>query len=227
MLLFPIAYNFRRFEIFVDQALGGEHELVVERRLRMLWQAADADVDFFQGTEALRTPGCDYGCKPRRQSAVWENADTGGLCQRVERDLAVDNIHISAQVAEMDACSDSSLRQADVLRITGGTDCNRNALHCPDHLFGNLRVELDRLDFPPDHPRDFLGAIAVDVRANDAVHSIGVCEIVRKSAPHHPGTDYESIHLRISPVSMLQNRRSSSSIGMPISRAKRRNLFSI
>src|SRR5438105_13328735 len=117
----------------------------------MLGQAADADVDFFQTTEALRAPGRDYGCKPGGQTAVRENADTGRFCQSVERDLAVDNIHIPAQIAEMDACGDGSLSQADVLRVTGGPNCDGNALHRSDHLFGNLRVELDRLNVPPDH----------------------------------------------------------------------------
>src|SRR3989442_13151969 len=100
MLLFPIAYNFRRFEIFVDQALGGEHELVVERRLRMLWQAAHAGVGFFQGTEAPRTPRCDYGCKPRRQSPRLEKEDTGGLFHRVSHGLEDGNNPISAPVAQ-------------------------------------------------------------------------------------------------------------------------------
>ena len=42
---------------------------------------------------------------------------------------------------------------------------------------------------------------------------------------HH--STFNILHFRISPVSMLQKRRSISSIGIPISLAKRANRFSI
>ena len=40
-----VADNSGDFEIFIYQAFDGENELVIERRLRVLRQAADADVD--------------------------------------------------------------------------------------------------------------------------------------------------------------------------------------
>jgi len=58
----------------------------------------------------------------------------------------------------------------------------RDGVAAGEFLVQNLRVELDRLDFVPDHPCDILCAIAINVRENDAINSIGVREIVRKCA---------------------------------------------
>src|SRR5215470_852113 len=46
----PVAQNFCRFHVFIDQAFHAEHKLIVERWLRVFWQATNIELERIRST---------------------------------------------------------------------------------------------------------------------------------------------------------------------------------
>ena len=96
-------------DIFVDQALDRKNELVIERRLWILRQAADADMDLVDAIKSGRTVHRQYRDHTRGQAAVGNDVDPGCLCFGVESELLIDDVVIAAEIAEISACFDRGL----------------------------------------------------------------------------------------------------------------------
>src|SRR5436190_5097770 len=87
-----VAYHACRLDIFIDQPFDREDELVVQRRLRILRQASDADVNFLDRVEFRRSVHRQYGNHAGSEAAIWDNVDAGGSGIRVECELLIDDV---------------------------------------------------------------------------------------------------------------------------------------
>src|SRR4051812_14680930 len=65
-----IAYHACDLDVFVDQPFYTKDKLVVERRLRILRQTADANVDLINGIKILRTMHRQDRDHSRREAAI-------------------------------------------------------------------------------------------------------------------------------------------------------------
>ncbi len=185
----------RRLDVLVDEPFDGEDELVVERRLRLLWQAADADVYPIEAPELLRSVRDEHGHHPGSETAVRDDVDAPGAGFLIEGQLGVDDGVVSAEVAEVAACLQRGPGQALVKPIVHATDGRGVLLHELHDRGVIADVELYRADLlGTDHGGDPVSLFREGVGDGDRGDVRLLDEIVDGTVTHAPGTEDEDVH---------------------------------
>src|SRR5207253_618571 len=95
-----IADHSRGLYVLVDQTFHREDKLIIERRFRMLGQAADAYMDLVHPVEFRGTVHREDGHHAGREAAVGDYADACGFRIGVKGKLSVYDVVVAAEVAE-------------------------------------------------------------------------------------------------------------------------------
>src|SRR5215831_4350518 len=83
----------------------------------MLWQAANADVNFSDLVKFRRTMHCKNRDHSRCQTTIGNNVDAGDPGVRIESKLFVDDVIVSAEIAKICLCVDGRDREMFVVPI--------------------------------------------------------------------------------------------------------------
>ena len=136
------AYDSRSLDVLVDEALDGEDYLVVERRFRILREAADTYVQLVEAREARRAVRGEHRDHAGRESAVGDDVDACGARFLVEREFGGDDRVVAAEVAEVRARFDGRARESEIVEVCDATDGRVVAAHQFDCARAVVNVEL-------------------------------------------------------------------------------------
>jgi hypothetical protein len=132
----------RTLYIFVNQTLYGKDYLIIERRLWLLGQTADAYVQLVQSPETRRAVRDQNRNHARRESAVRNDVDAGRTRIFIERQFGSDDRVVAAEVAEMDARLYGRPRELQIMEVCDATDASVVAAHQLYHLLPVCNINL-------------------------------------------------------------------------------------
>src|ERR1041385_3640889 len=100
----------------------------------MLRQPADTNVNSFNAVDALRAARGDNTREAWCQTAVWKYTYVCRFCLCVKRYLMVNNIHIAAKVAKVNARFNGCFCEKIIMLVRCGADGNIGPSHCFDDI---------------------------------------------------------------------------------------------